>query len=95
MDYHLSVFGVMCLSGLPAVQSYVNSAINDSLWWMRKPEILMCPWVPGADLDTELSHPTRNIGQLELHILHARDLHVSKLGAGKPFPDLSIAGMFY
>jgi hypothetical protein len=48
IDYHLSVFGMIGVSSIPAVQSYVNNAINDSLWWMRKPNVLKMPWVPGA-----------------------------------------------
>ena len=74
LDYCLKAFGLFKLSSIPMVCGYLNNAINDSLWWMRKPEILELPWVPSADLDTELSRPTRNIGLLEITILQACNL---------------------
>ena len=74
LDYCLTVFSCLRLSSLPMVCGYLNRAINDSLWWMRKPEILMLPLVPSADLDTELSRPTRNLGLLQITVLQAHNL---------------------
>ena len=74
LDYCLTVFSCLRLSSLPMVCGYLNKAINDSLWWMRKPEVLMLPLVPSADLDTELSRPTRNLGLLQITVLQAHNL---------------------
>lgn len=40
LSYGLTVCGIAEVTSFPMVLRYVNHAINDSLWWMRKPHKL-------------------------------------------------------
>jgi hypothetical protein len=87
LDYRLTLFNGLELTAFPMVLRYVNHAINDSVWWMRKPNKLDIPWIPGAEFDKELSRSKRNIGQLEIHVVEA----IGASSESKPEPYVKVS----
>ena len=50
-----------------AIQKEINAMINDSMWWMQHPCMLLLPGlVRGAGSDMEANNPSRVVGQLQV-----------------------------
>ena len=90
MDYRLKLCGLFELTSLPMLCGYVNNGVNDSLYHMRKPKVMPIPFMYGAELDDELSRPTRNVGMLEIYVISARNLSRMNMNKLEPYVRVSL-----